>query len=203
MKKRSFSQVGQDLYVIETVYNKKQKGFFVDGGASHGVNLSNTCLLERDYGWIGICVEPNPNFFAKLIKNRMAKCLSCAAYSEGDKEFEFTVAGVLSGISRHIDHHKSTLKNPTITVKTKTLTTILDECQAPRFIEYLSLDTEGSELEVLKGIDFGKYIFGFITVEHNWIEPRRTEMKKLLLNNGYLFCCESRHDDYYIHKSIK
>lgn len=202
MTKRTFSQIGQDLYVIENVYGKKRDGFFVDVGATHGENLSNTCLLERDYGWKGICIEPNPNFFSKLVKNRTATCLPCAAYSVNGKEFEFTVAGVLSGISKHIDYHKSTLKNPTITVTTKTLTTILDECKAPRFIEYLSLDTEGSELEVLRGIDFSKYTFGFITIEHNWIEPRRTEMRELLLDNGYVFHCESRHDDYYIHEGI-
>tara|TARA_Y100000310_G_C20509840_1_gene728268 strand:+ start:165 stop:782 length:618 start_codon:yes stop_codon:yes gene_type:complete len=203
MTKRTFSQIGQDIYVIEDVYKKKRGGFFVDVGATHGVKLSNTCLLERDYGWTGICIEPNPNFFAKLIKNRTAKCLPCAAYSENDKEFEFTVAGVLSGISKHIDYHKSTLKNPKITIKTKTLTAILDECRAPRFIEYLSLDTEGSELEVLRGINFSKYTFGVITIEHNWIEPRRTEMRDLLLSNGYIFSRESRHDDYYIHKGMQ
>jgi FkbM family methyltransferase len=200
--KRSFSQIGQDLFVIEKVYNGKRNGFFVDIGATAGIRISNTYLLEKDFGWKGICIEPNPNFFKKLKKNRKATCLRCAVYSENDKEMEFAIAGVLSGILDHIDFHKSARKREKISVKTKTLTRVLNEQKAPTFIDYLSLDTEGSELEVLRGIDFEKYTFGCITVEHNWVEPRRTEMKDLLLNNGYVFCRENKHDDYYIHKSI-
>ncbi len=201
--KNSLSQIGQDRYVINKVYKKKRNGFFVDVGASHGLNLSNTYLLEKDFGWTGICIEPNPNFFRKLIKNRKAKCVQIAAYSVGGQEVEFSVAGVLSGISKHVDFHKSAATKPTIKVKTKTLTKILDECKAPAFIEYLSLDTEGSELEVLKGVDFNKYTFGFITLEHNWVEPRRTEMRDFLADRGYRFCLENRHDDYFIHESLE
>lgn len=201
--KNALSQLGQDKYVIKDIYKNKRGGFFVDVGASHGLKLSNTYLLEKDFGWNGICIEPNPNFFKKLVKNRKARCLQYAAYSVGEQELEFTVAGVLSGILEHIDYHKSATQNSIIKVKTKTLTKILDECKAPLFIEYLSLDTEGSELEVLKGVDFNKYTFGFITVEHNWVEPRRTDMKEFLVKNGYRFCCEVRHDDYYIHKNLE
>lgn len=198
-----YSQVGQDICVIEEVYKKKRNGFFVDVGASHGINLSNTYLLEKDYGWNGICIEPHPRFFEKLVKNRTAKCVQCAAYSEGGQEVEFVVAGVLSGIADHIDFHKSALDKEKIVVATERLTDILDRHDAPCFIDYLSLDTEGSELEVLKGTDLNKYTFGFITVEHNWVEPRRSEIRDLLLKYGYAFYREERHDDYYMHKSIK
>jgi FkbM family methyltransferase len=200
--KNALSQLGQDKYVIQNIYKNKKNGFFVDVGASHGLKLSNTYLLEKDFGWDGICVEPNPNFYSKLIKNRSAKCTPHAAYSSSGETLEFTIAGVLSGIQSHVDYHKSVVKNPTIQVTTKTLTDILDEFGAPLFIEYLSLDTEGSELEVLKGINFDKYAFGFMTIEHNWVEPRRTEIRDLLLTKGYNFCCEVRHDDYYIYNNL-
>jgi hypothetical protein len=74
---------------------------------------------------------------------------------------------------------------------------LLEKYNAPEFIEYLSLDTEGSEYEILKSINFNKYKFGLIHVEHNYIEPRRTLMKGLLLKNGYQFIKENKWDDYY------
>ena len=69
-------------------------------------------------------------------------------------------------------------------------------------LHYLSLDTEGSELEILKSVDLQKYTFGLIDVEHNFIEPRRTEIKKLLTSNGYIYVKENKFDDCYKHNSV-
>ena len=65
----SYSQLGQDLEVIK-FYNNKENGFFIEIGASDGIILSNTYLLETQYKWKGICYEPIPNNFKKLVKNR-------------------------------------------------------------------------------------------------------------------------------------
>ncbi|MDA9981739.1 hypothetical protein N9H39_03180 [Gammaproteobacteria bacterium] len=62
------SQAGQDRWVVETLKGKKN-GFFLEIGASDGVNLSNTYALERELGWTGCCVEPNPMDYAKLRKD--------------------------------------------------------------------------------------------------------------------------------------
>ena len=62
----------------------------------------------------------------------------------------------------------------------------------------MSLDTEGSELEILKGIDFDKYKFGIMNIEHNNVEPRRTDIRKFLENKRYKFYKEKDVDDYYI-----
>jgi predicted transcriptional regulator len=66
----------------------------------------------------------------------------------------------------------------------------------------MSLDTEGSELEILKSVDLTKYIFGLIDVEHNFIEPRRSQIRELLEANGYIFMKENQFDDCYKHSSI-
>ena len=71
------------------------------------------------------------------------------------------------------------------------------------FIEYLSLDTEGSEYEILKGFDFSKYTFGYIDVEHNFEEPTRTHIRNLLEENGYIYICENNWDDCYKHSSVE
>jgi hypothetical protein len=64
------------------------------------------------------------------------------------------------------------------------------------------LDTEGSELEILKGIDFKKYIFGYITVEHNLREPSRSEIREFLYSNGYVFSRWNNFDDDYMHAVV-
>ena len=64
-------------------------------------------------------------------------------------------------------------------------------------IDYMSLDTEGSELKILQGIDFNKYKFKYINLEHNYVEPRRTQMRKLE-NNGYTYKGSNKFDDDYV-----
>lgn len=201
------SQLGQDLKVLE-FYKHKKDGFFVEVGASDGINLSNTYILETSYNWHGICVEPIPSTFNELVKNRpRSTCISNAVYSTTGEIVKFDIANaynLLSGISTHIDCHKETVnrnKN-TIDVETITLIDLLDKCGAPKHIDYLSIDTEGSEYEILRAFDFSKYTFGLIDVEHNYIEPRRSQIRELLTANGYIYLGENKWDDMYKHTSV-
>jgi FkbM family methyltransferase len=202
----SKSQWKQDINVLK-FYKEKQNGFFVEIGANDGITLSNTYLLETEYNWKGICVEAIPNLFKKLIINRPnSLCCDKAVYNESNKEVIFDIAecSLLSGISKNIDKHKEKvdLNKTIIQVNTISLNDLLHKYNAPKFIEYLSLDTEGSEYEILKMFDFNNHIFGFIDVEHNFVEPRRTLIKKLLTDNGYVFMNSNYCDDCYKHHSI-
>lgn len=203
----STSQLGQDLKVIE-FYKNKTNGFFIEIGANDGIDLSNTYMLEKNYLWKGICCEPIPDKYKKLIINRPNSiCCEKAIYNKSDLNVLFDIANnddVFSGISLNIDCYKKYVnKNKTtITVKTITLEDLLDNCNAPLFIDYMSLDTEGSEYEILKPFNFNKYIFGLIDVEHNFIEPKRTQIKNLLLSNGYIYLGENKWDDMYKHSSL-
>lgn len=203
----SKSQLNQDLNVLK-FYNNKKDGFFVEIGASDGIDLSNTFLLEKSYNWKGICVEPSPNDFLQLKNNRdHSICCDSAVYSVSGLTLNFDIANserLLSGISTHIDCHKKVVdKNKTtITVNTISLVDLLDKYNAPSFIEYLSLDTEGSEYEILRTFDFNKYKFGLIDVEHNYVEPRRSQIKDLLRENGYIYVGENKWDDCYKHNSV-
>ena len=202
----SYSQLNQDINVLK-FYNNKTDGYFVEIGASDGIKISNTYLLEKEYNWKGICIEPIQEEYEKLVNNRKCICENISVYSSSNLELEFAIChenSLLSGLYSHIDHHKNTVDNnkKIFNSKTKTLTDILDINKSPKFIEYLSIDTEGSELEILKGIDFNKYMFGIIDNEHNYIEPRRTEIKELLFNNNYDYLKENNWDDTYIHKSL-
>jgi hypothetical protein len=88
--------------------------------------------------------------------------------------------------------------NTIVDVYTLTLTDLLKNNNAPEYIDYLSLDTEGSELEILTSLDFTTYKFGVIDVEHNFVEPRRSLIRNLLENNGYKFIKENNFDDNYV-----
>ncbi len=203
----SYSQLGQDLEVIKS-YNYKENGFFIEIGANDGIYFSNTHLLETQYKWNGICCEPIPINFKKLVKNRPNSiCYDKAVYNVSGLTLNFDIINhwdVLSGISDHIDPNKSYTDNDknTIQVQSISLLDVLTNANAPLFIEYMSLDTEGSEFEILKNFNFEKYTFGLIDVEHNYIEPRRTEIKNLLLSKGYIYKGENQWDDMYKHNSI-
>ena len=202
----NYSQIGQDIKVLQ-FYHNKQNGFYVEIGASDGITFSNTYLLATRYHWKGICVEPLPDKFKQLCKNRpKAICYNQPVYDESNKEVIFDISNnndMFSGINYNIDCHIDLVNsNKTqITLTTISLNDLLDKSHAPNFIEYLSLDTEGSEFEILKTFDFKKYIFGLIHVEHNFVEPRRNNIKELLLSNGYEYIEENSVDDCYKHNS--
>jgi FkbM family methyltransferase len=199
----TYSQIGQDLAVLKH-YKNKRSGYFVEIGASDGIAFSNTYLLEKEFGWKGVCVEALPEKFKQLCKNRpTAVCIEKAVFNRSNLTLKFDIAhsfDMLSGISEYITERWSErvkLNCTTIDVKTITLTELLNEAKAPAFIDYLSLDTEGSEFEILKAHDFSKYKFGLIDVEHNYIEPTRTNIRNFLILNGYSYKCENQFDDCY------
>jgi FkbM family methyltransferase len=199
----SKSQLNQDLNVLE-FYDYKKNLFFVDLGANDGETLSNTYLLEKEYNWIGICSEPLPSAYEKLINCRSVSCDNHAVFDKSNLKLEFIEGDLLSGISEYIgDRQKTKLKKANkIEVNTITLQDLLEKYNSPKIINYLSLDTEGTELKILQSVNLSEYIFLYINLEHNYIEPNRSEIKKLLQNNGYLYKGENKWDDDYIHESI-
>jgi FkbM family methyltransferase len=203
----SYSQLKQDIEVIE-FYNYKKNGYFIEIGANDGIEFSNTYLLEKDYDWKGICVEPLPDVFNKLKINRPNSiCINKAVFNQSNKILNFTISNshsLLSGLTDYIVHHKNTVFKDyqNIEVESITLNDILNDANAPNFIEYMSLDTEGTELEILKSVDHNKYKFGIIHVEHNYVEPIRSQIRELLESNNYLYVRECYFDDVYQLKDL-
>lgn len=199
----NYSQVGQDAAVVKH-FEGKRGGYFVEVGAGDGVTYSNTYLLEKEYGWGGVCVEPIPEQFDKLMRARGLSgrcfCVSNPLLDVSGKEVSFRVcdsAAMLSGIEDYLDAHPEARHGRQITMITETLTEVLDRCGAPEMVDYLSLDTEGSELLILKGIDWSRYSFGLIHVEHNHMEPIRTHIREFLESKGYRFVRQMEWDDEY------
>jgi len=204
LKRLSPSQLGQDLWVLEQA-NYKKGGFFVEFGATDGVLLSNSYLLEKEFGWGGICAEPNPEYFSQLKNNR--DCISspeCITNKTGEK-VRFILAnefGGIDGIST-IGKHKEKVnaykeQSKVITLDTITLGDFLEKHKAPIDIDYISIDTEGSEYSILSVFPFKKWNVKLFTVEHNF-EAQRDEIKELMESNGYVRV-EAQWDDWYYKK---
>jgi hypothetical protein len=201
------SQKGQDEWVIKEIFNYKKNGFFVDLAASDGKKINNTYLLEKELNWNGICIEPNPFFFEKLKINRKCYLSNEVIDSENGKEVEFRIdnkelGGIVdSDTDNNPDTRGEQLILATIIKRyTKTLDYTLDHFNAPKIIDYLSLDIEGAEERALVNFPFDKYTFLSLTIE------RPTEnLEKILFSNGYIFLMKSKKmkfDSFYVHKSI-
>jgi FkbM family methyltransferase len=201
LQQRAVSQLGQDLWVLEKS-NFKQGGFFVEFGATDGVLLSNTYLLEKEFGWNGLCAEPNPAFLPALKQNR--RCIvsdACIGPTTGES-VEFVFADVFGGMLRHAtrDMHGARrdayrLTEGTVTLVTQSLHDFLLEHKAPKTIDYLSIDTEGSEYEILEAFPFEQWSIKLITVEHNYSNQRK-HIQELLVKNGYQ-TIEAQWEDWY------
>ena len=198
------AQLSQDAWVLfET--RQKQGGFYVEFGAGDGMQLSNTYVLEKRYGWKGILAEPNPVFHDRLRGNRGAYVSTkCIAGASGETvQFVNTTDPHFSTMERYVAcdlHAQLRATGARVSVETQSLTDLLEEAHAPAVIDYLSIDTEGSELEILKAHDFGKYRFRLITVEHNHA-PNRAAIHDLLVSRGYRrkFKHLSDFEDWYVY----
>lgn len=194
------SQLGADHWVLSIL---KTPGYFLDIGCADGQHISNTYLLEQN-GWKGLCIDPFPRNFENRPNSIIEKAV---LFSEKDITVDFVVPKFdkdFSGITEHLGRHRDAVLNDVEThlqFKTSLLEDILVKHNVPSFIEYVNLDIEGSEYEVLRTFDFTKYTFGLLTIEHNFDEPKRTQIRELLQSKDYIYCKEVNFDDWYYHKS--
>ena len=201
--RRSKAQLRQNIFVLmETGF--KREGYFVEFGATDGVHLSNTWLLEKEYDWTGILAEPARVWHEDLRANRSSNIdTDCVYASTGDQiEFNMTHLPELSTIANFssTDGHASSRKAGAIyKVPTISLEDLLKRHGAPREIDYLSIDTEGSEFSILERFPFDQWMVQIITVEHNY-SPTRDKIADLMHRNGYRRKFEglSRWDDWYV-----
>lgn len=204
---RSRAQLFQDCYVTWKLGEKKG-GFFVEAGATDGVSLSNTWRLETELGWTGILAEPLPAWHAALHANRRARIDHRCLWKRSGETLEFLAVRTipeLAAIKSYAGgdlHAAERLKtSETLSVPTVSLTDLLAEHQAPELIDYLSVDVEGAELDVLESLDFERFKPRIITVEHNFEEEKRDAIAVLLGSQGFVRELEafSKFDDWYFH----
>jgi len=189
-----FGEIGQDKWVLEKVFPGVTNGYFVDIGSSHGTIGSNTKALEQR-GWTGVCIDPFPIH----MEGRTCKMFKEVVFSKPGLSMTFHTAGGLGGVDDTLGKwNKTAASAPTVTVTTVTLDDLLARAGAPQFIQYVSLDIEGAELEALRGFPFDRCRVGAWTIEHNREEPKRSQIVALLAQHGYRRVHEWRQDDFFV-----
>lgn len=171
-------------------------GFFIEIGAFDGRGQNSTLVLE-EAGWKGICVEPMPWNIRKIKKNRKCRIIEGAIWNKSGK---VTIADVgipgWSGImNTHQPQHQSKYSGDTITIKANCYR--FEEIGPPIQIDYLQLDTEGSELDILKDINTKKYNIDYICIEDNLSANGSTLYHDFMCNYGYELLYEFKQDKLY------
>lgn len=198
------SQYHQDKDLEINVFKGYKNGFFVDVGAHDGVTINNTLYFEKYNNWTGINVEPIKTVYDKLVANRPNNInLNCAVCNnDGETEFLCNVGytEMISGIKNNFDpRHMQRLERENqqmgsttemITVNTKKLETIFSEHNITH-VNYLSIDVEGAEFEVIKSINFDKVFIDVIGFENNYDDTSIPIIEYL-----------EKHNFMVIHKSI-
>tara|TARA_B110000483_G_C17958146_1_gene450941 strand:- start:117 stop:761 length:645 start_codon:yes stop_codon:yes gene_type:complete len=161
-KFRKFNALNQlDKKMLD--YINFSDGFFIECGANDGINQSNTWYFEKYLNWSGVLIEPLEDKFKDLKKNR------------SNRNYFYNVALSDSTDTKSINILRNNLESKVVDKLNKdinvsifqstTLTKILEEISAPKLIDFFSLDVEGFEEQVIKGIDFKKYNFRYLLVE--------------------------------------
>ncbi len=210
-KFKTYTSLNQLDRKMEKYLNYKN-GFYIEIGANDGLNQSNTLFLEKKYDWRGVLVEPSEKF-QLLIKNRNKLNFfyneACCSFFNKSKKIEFVYSNLMTiptnidsdinDINKHINKSKKFENN--IYEFTKIgipLNDLLLECNAPKIVDFFSLDVEGAELEILKGIDHEKFKFKYLLVEAKNFE----RMNNFLLSKDYYLIDKlSYHDFLYSYKA--
>ena len=198
----SKAQLLQD--VLALYFSGERQGYFVEFGATDGIEFSNTYLLEKKFGWTGILAEPAQIWMKELKKNRSAHLSFECVFTESGLTLDFQESSThtlssLSQFSSQDLHAVQRQKGKMYKVRTITLLDLLDQFSAPKFIDFLSVDTEGSEFEILEKFDFSSYEFGFICIDHNHTE-NEFKIDQLLFHFGYVRILKnlSDFDSWYL-----
>jgi FkbM family methyltransferase len=205
---RGRADLRQDVLAL-AVHDFRTHGYFVEFGAMDGVQYSNTWLLETQYHWTGVVAEPARCWHTALQANRQCRQDFRAVTGRTGQHLEFKETQVQLGLSGLVDffdpHEMHTRRRrasagDTYQVESVSLTDLLLQHDAPRQIDYISMDTEGSESDILDGFDFDQWQVGLWTIEHNRVPHARDRIHDIMTRHGYQRILPelSTIDDWYV-----
>lgn len=214
----SKSQIGQDRILDEQIFKGKQNGVFIEVGALDGFGASNTWFFEMERNWSGLLIEPNPVEFNKRNQNpRPNSIFENCAISDVEIDINFlSIEGpcnVLSGImefynsqhleridrelemfSAHTEGHELFSRKEQIPMKAVRLETLFSKHNITK-IDFISIDVEGAELQVLNSINFDKVDIDVFMIENNYGLEKETEF---LSSKGYKLLGNIQWDSVFI-----
>lgn len=203
-----FSQEGEDI-LLNHILQYKNSGFYVDIGAHHPQKYSNTYLFYLN-GWNGINIEALPAAIEKFKQIRKRDLNINTAITEDARDIEFSIFNAKGmstanpNLAKEYQKNKEYYIENTIKLKSSTLADILNEYMPPNtHIDFMSIDVEGLDLEVLKSNDWDKYIPTWILIEdqQSSIEDCiNSEIHAFLNNKEYTFICRTHNTSFYKQK---
>lgn len=210
-----YGQCKQDKLVNERYFKGVQGKTFVDIGAHNGIKYSNSYFFEKECGWQGICVEPIPKVFAALKRNRNCICVKgCVSDYSGDDQLLLVNAGpsvttdMLSGLlhkydPKHLERIKRKVKNTggsfkLIDVKCYRLNDLLEKHHI-NHVDFLSIDTEGAEFDIISSIDFSRFTFDVIVLEDNYGDSRFVPFLK---DKGFVYIGPIAWDKLFVREEF-
>lgn len=208
-----YSQYEQDRVISQTFFPTKKDGVFVEIGADDGIDKSNSKFFE-DQGWIGLCIEPRPSAFEKLIKNRRCICENAGVYNE-EKVLDFlAIEGYGKGLSGilecHTGGHKKSIqqelrrpqakdsKQQIIKVQCYTLQNLLNKHKISH-VDYCSIDTEGSEIQILQSVNWDTTTISVLTIENKY---KNQDIRDFMKGRGFSLHSRLSIDDVFVHKNF-
>jgi FkbM family methyltransferase len=204
---KSYGDYETDL-AIQKYFDPEYVGTCIDIGAGLGTDRSNTYYFEKKY-WTCLCIEPNPNLYNHMrMYRRLALNLACSNHNKKSAPFHVYVVDqnnqeAISSLvvdQRLVESHKEIINETyKIEVEVKKLDTILSRINIEK-IDFLSIDTEGTELDVLQGFDIQKWSPKLLVVENNFNE---TKIKDYLARFGYILSERLGVNDFYLRSDEK
>lgn len=206
-------QFDQDKWVNENIFKNRRNGTFLDIGAHKGIGGNNTYFFEYQLGWKGLCIEGNPKMWKELDENRPnATNIHGCAYKER-KMVEFRINNgpteTLSGIEDKFDpRHVNRIKreqvqnggdSELVQVQAYTITELCEEHDM-KVVDFVSLDVEGSEIDVLEGIDFDKIHINVLTIENNYWDDAR--VRNFLMTRGFKYVQRLCIDEVFVNSNF-
>ena len=200
-----YGQFNTDYYIAE-YFPPNYVGTCLDVGMGEPINNNNTYHFEQK-GWECVCVEPNPNYCTQAVNVRKkVENIACGNVNADDIDFEvFTIEGTnqsaISSLRRDnrlvLSHLHLINRIDKIQVKVRTLDYVLEQNPQITSIDFVSIDTEDTELDVLKGFDLKRWKPKLLVIENNYDEPH---LATYLKDFGYIRDKRIEVNDFYILK---
>lgn len=182
-KPAMFSQMQQDYYIWTRHFSKlRRRGVYLDIAANQPVHISNTYFMDACLGWGGVCVEGNPQLLADIFRQRSCAMVPTCVSDKDGVNVQFALHNGLSGIVS-TNKNKFAKSVPVIRQKCTTMKLALEKVEV-KVVDYLSLDVEGHELQVLKGMDWDAVKVNVMTIEGN--DEKHNEIEEYLKDKGYV-----------------
>lgn len=196
------AQLNQDIFAV--LMNRFRPGYFMEIGANDGFSLSNTLYLEEHFGWNGSLIEANPRYMESLARRKAVVINKAIAERSG--EAEFVDGGLYGGLRERLDetHADRTRDAARITVQCITLDELFQILQPPAVIDFLSIDVEGADLQILEMFVSSEYRIRCGCVEMNYRKDDIGNACRILHTAGYRIVWEGQtaQDLFFVHPEL-